>query len=147
MKAEYIHVSEERIKQGIRGEDLPDKLSRGWYVTAGWTALGEMKARGTAPKTPFLRGHSIGAVELSARYEVLSFYSDPGPGLPARSPRAPTILPNGERVWTLGPTWYLNRFFKIQLNAEREKLTDIERKAVLGITTFWTGVLRLQVAM
>ena len=147
VKGEYIHVSEERINQGIHGEDLPGKLTRGWYVTAGWTALGEMKARGTAPKTPFLRGHSIGAVELSARYDVLSFYSDPGPGLPSRSPRAPTILPNGERTWTFGPTWYLNRFLKIQLNAEREKLTDIERKAVLGITTFWTGVLRVQLAM
>ena len=86
-------------------------------------------------------------VELIGRFDVLTFFSAPGPGLPSRSPRAPTILPNGERTWTFGPTWYLNHFIKIQADAQREKLTDIERKAVFGQTTFWTGIIRLQLAM
>ena len=147
IKGEYIHMSEERKQQGIRGEDLPDKISRGWYVTGAWTALGKMKSRGNTPQNPFLTGHGFGAVELSGRFDVLTFFSAPGPGLPSRSPRAPTILPNSERTWTFGPTWYLNRFLKIQVNAQRERLTDIERKAVLGQNTFWTGIIRLQVAM
>jgi phosphate-selective porin len=146
IKAEYIHMSEERKQQGIRGEDLPDKISRGWYVMGSWTALGKMKSNGR-PKDPFLTGHGFGAVELFARFDVVSFYSDGGSGLPSRSPRAPNILPNSERTWTVGPTWYLNHFLKIQANAQRERLTDIERKAVLGRNTFWTGVIRLQVAM
>jgi phosphate-selective porin OprO/OprP len=147
IKGEYIHMSEERKQQGIRGEDLPDKISRGWYVTGAWTALGKMKSRGSNPQNPLLTGHGFGAVELSARLDVLTFFSAPGPGLPSRSPRAPTILPNSARTWTFGPTWYLNRFLKIQLNGQRERLTDIERRAVLGKNKFWTGIIRLQVAM
>jgi phosphate-selective porin len=146
LKGEYMHMSEERKQQGIRGEDLPDAISRGWYLMGMWTPLGKLKSKG-APKTPFLTGKGFGAVELSARYDILSFYSAPGPGLPSRSPRAPTILPNGERTWTFGPTWYLNHFVKIQAHAQREKLTDIERKAVFGVDVFWTGVIRLQLAM
>ena len=146
IKGEYIHMSEERKQQGIRGEDLPDKISRGWYVMGGWNALGKLKSNGK-PKNPLLTGNGFGAVELEARFDVLTFYSAPGPGLPSRSPRAPTILANGERTWTFGPTWYLNRFVKIQVHAQRERLTDIERKAVFGVNVFWTGIIRLQLAM
>jgi phosphate-selective porin len=146
LQGEYMHMSEERKQQGIRGEDLPDLISRGWYLMGMWVPFGKLKSKG-APKTPFLTGRGFGAIELTARYDVMSFYSAPGPGLPSRSPRAPTILPNGERTWTFGPTWYLNHFVKIQANAQRERLTDIERKAVFGIDTFWTGIIRLQLAM
>src|SRR5207244_975204 len=146
VKGEYIHMSEERKQQGIHGEDLPDKISRGWYVMAGWNPLGKMKSSGK-PKNPFLTGHGFGAVELEARFDVLTFYSAPGPGLPSRSPRAPTILPNGERSWTFGPTWYLNRFVKIQANAQREHVTDIDRMALSGINVLWYGIIKLKVAM
>ena len=88
-------------------------------MTGAWVVLGKMKASGKAPRNPLLSGHGFGAVELSARYDVLTFYSAPGPGLPSRSPRAPAILPNSERTWTVGPTWYLNRFIKIQINGQR----------------------------
>ena len=147
IKGEYMRMSEERKQQGIRGEDLPGKISRGWYVTGAWTALGEMRSRGGRPRNPFLTGNGFGAVELAARLDVLTFLSAPGPGLASRSPRAPTILPNSQRTWTFGPTWYLNRFMKIQINGQRESLTDIERKAVRGRDTFWSGILRLQVAL
>jgi hypothetical protein len=36
---------------------------------------------------------------------------------------------------------------KIQVHAQREKVTDIGRKAVVNQTKFWTGVIRLQLAM
>ena len=110
------------------------------------SAISFVKSSGK-PKNPLFTGHGFGSVELAARFDVLTFYSAPGPGLPSRSPRAPTILPNGERTWTFGPTWYLNRFVKIQAHAQRERLTDIERKAVFGVNVFWTGVIRLQLAM
>ena len=145
IKAEYMHVSEQRKQQGIHGEDLPDTIARGWYVMGLW-AFGKLKSKG-APQTPFLTGRGFGAVMLGVRYDILSFYSAPGPGPPSRGPRAPTILPTGERAWTFGPTWYLNHFVQIQASAQREQLTDIERKAVFGINTFWTGILRLQLAM
>src|SRR5207249_2689335 len=131
IKGEYIHMSEERIGQGIRGENLPDILSRGWYVLGGWSVLGKLKSSGR-PKNPLLTGRGFGSIEVSGRLDVLTFYSAPGPGLPSRSPRAPTILPNSERTWTFGPTWSLNRFVKIQAHAQRERLTDIDLKAEIG---------------
>jgi phosphate-selective porin len=146
IKAEYMHVSEERKQQGIHGENLPDTISRGWYVMGMWTPFGKLKLKG-APKTPFLTGRGFGAIQLNVRYDVLSFFSAAGPGPPSRGPRAPTILPTGERAWTFGPTWYVNHFVKIYVNAQRENLTDIERKAVFGINTFWSGIIRLQLAM
>jgi len=149
IKGEYIHMSEERKQQGIRLEDLPDKISRGWYITGTWTALGKMKSKGNAPKNPFLTGHGFGAVELAARLDVLAYYSasSAASGLPSRSPRAGNILPNSDRTWTFGATWYINHFVKLQANGEREWLSDIERKPVAGIHVFWTGIIRLQLAM
>ena len=147
IKGEYIRVGEERKQQGIRGEDLPDKISEGWYITAGWTVFGKMKSRGGVPENPVLLGNGFGAVEVSARLDVLTFSSATASGLPSRSPRAPTILPNSSRTWTFGPTWYLNRFLKIQVNGQREWVTDIERTAVFGRHSFWSGILRLQAAM
>jgi hypothetical protein len=148
VKAEYIRMSEERKQQGIRGEDLPNRITRGWYAMASWTLLGSVNGNGR-PKEPLLTGHGFGAVELSGRFEVLSYYgANAVAGQAAsRAPRAATILPNSERAWTFGPTWYLNHFVKIQAHAQREKLTDVERKAVLGQNIFWTGIIRLQLAM
>jgi phosphate-selective porin OprO/OprP len=147
LKGEYIHVSEQRKGQGIRLEDLPDKISRGWYVTTSWVALGQMKSKGSEPKDPFITGKGYGALELAARLDVLTFYSASHPGLPSRSPRAPNILPNGERTWTFGSTWYINHFVKIQGNAEREWVIDIARRPVEGRNVFWTGIIRIQFAM
>jgi phosphate-selective porin len=148
LKGEYMHMSEERKQQGIRGEDLPDEISRGWYVMGSWNVLGKMKSSGK-PKNPFLTGHGrgFGAVELDARYDIVAFYSAPGPGLPSRDPRAPTILPNGERTWTFGPTWYLNHFIKIQAHAQIEHLTDEGRKDVFQQYIWRFGIIRLQLAM
>jgi len=149
-RGEYIRMSEQRLEQGIRVNDLPDKISRGWYVTGSWMALGKMKSNGKDPKTPFLTGgRGFGAVELAARLDVLTFFTEPGAStaLPSRSPRAANLLPNSDRTWTFGTTWYVNHFVKIQANGEREWLADIERAAVAGRSVFWTAILRLQLAM
>ena len=146
VKGEYIRVSEQRKEQGIRANDVPDKISRGWYVTATWTALGKMKSNGKEPKSGLITGGGFGAVELAARLDVLTFYGKSTGSIPSRSPRAATILPSSDRMWTFGPTWYLNHFVKIQANAGREFLTDIGRE-VAGKNVFWTGLIRLQFAM
>src|SRR5206468_2856283 len=133
--------SEQRKEQGVRVNDLPDKISRGWYVTGTWMAFGKMKSKGKEPKDPFITGHGFGALELAARLDVIAFYSNVTTGLPSRSPRAANILPNSARTWTAGASWYINHFAKIQANAQREWLTDIERSAVIGRHIFWTGVI------
>jgi len=147
IKGEYIRMSEQRKGQGIRENDLPDKITRGWYVTGSWVALGKMKSKGTEPRDPFLTGKGFGAVELAARLDVLTFYSASRTGFASRSPRAANILPNSDRTWTFGTTWYINHFMKLQANGEREWLADIEREAVAGRSVFWTGIIRIQLAM
>src|SRR5262249_17434728 len=148
VKSEYIRMSEERKEQGIRGNDLPNKISRGWYVTASWFAVGKMKSKGSGPKDPLFLGHGRGAIELAVRLDVLTFYgASVVAGIPSRSPRTANILPNSDRTWTFGSTWYVNRFAKVQANAQREWITDIEKKLVAGRNVFWTAVFRLQFAM
>ena len=65
IKGEYMHMSEERKQEGIRGQDLPDEISRGWYLMGSWNVFGKMKSSGK-PKTPFLTkgGRGFGAIEL-----------------------------------------------------------------------------------
>ena len=61
-----------------------------------------------------------------------------------RNPRAEHMLPSGDRVLTLGVNWTLNRFVKLQVNAIRERVEDLERSPVPNGAAFWSRVLRLQ---
>src|SRR5262249_34303845 len=146
LKSEFISMSEAREGQGIYLEDLPAKISRGWYVSGTWTVTGENKAGGVEPKNPFLE-HGVGAIELAGRFEQIRFGSSEHPGDPFSSPRSPNIRSQSERVGTVGINWYLNRFSKIQLNGIHEKLEDSLRGPLPGTNKFWTGMVRLQFAM
>src|SRR4030095_6354240 len=119
VKGEVIRVRDQRLGQGIRGEGLPDLLSRGWYFTVGWVLTGEPAAGGVKPRKDFLTGKGFGAVQIAARYEQLRFGSSEHPGLPTRSSRGANLLSESERVATFGVNWYLNRFTRIQFNALR----------------------------
>jgi phosphate-selective porin OprO/OprP len=152
VKGEYLRMSEQRKEQGIRANDLPDKISRGWYVTGSWIAFGEMKSKGSEPKDPFLTGRGFGAIELASRIDVLSFSSASPTGIPSPSPRAANLLPNSDRTWTIGGTWYINHFVKLQANGAREWIADSQRRDfaeqnVAGRHAFWTAIFRLQLAM
>ena len=70
------------------------------------------------------------------------------PGEPEeQNPRAVNLLENGERLWTVGLNWYLNRWMRIQLNGIRETIDDIERSPSPTQNTFWLGVARLQLVL
>jgi phosphate-selective porin OprO/OprP len=143
IKGEFMHLQDERLNQGLLGQDLPDLISRGWYVSGTWAITGERKIDGIEPRKNFLRG-GIGAVELAGRYEQLRFGSSEHPGPPLRNPRAPNILGNSDRVWTVGANWYLNRWGKIQANAIHEKIEDTLRSPIPGRARFWMWICRLQ---
>jgi phosphate-selective porin OprO/OprP len=143
IKGEFMHLQDERRNQGLLGQDLPDLISRGWYVSGTWAVTGERKIAGIEPRKNFLRG-GIGAVELAGRYEQLRFGSSEHPGPPLRNLRAPNILGNSDRVWTVGANWYLNRWGKIQANAIHEKIEDPLRSPISGRERFWMWICRLQ---
>ena len=143
-RAEYTWVSDDRLSQGIGDETLPDARARSWYVSGTWVLTGEDKRRPLKAAEPFAQG-GIGAIELAIRYERMWFDSTPvGQDQPLRNPRAETIVSSGDRALTLGISWTLNRFTKIQVNGIREHVEDPERNPVPNGAAFWSRVIRLQ---
>jgi phosphate-selective porin OprO/OprP len=147
LKGEFIHFRDERRGQSLRQADLPDLISRGWYVSGTWAVTGEPKAPGIEPRKNFLRRGGTGAIELAIRYEQIRFGSSEHPGTPSRSQRAANILPTSDRAWTFGTNWYLNNWLKVQFNAVRERIEDTVRSPIPGESLFWTRVWRIQVLM
>ncbi len=91
LKGEFIHLQEERRGQGLRGENLPDLVSRGWYASGAWLLTGERQGRAVSPRHPWLLRPGIGALEVNARYEQLRFGSAAHLIRPSRSLRAEGI--------------------------------------------------------
>jgi phosphate-selective porin OprO/OprP len=146
LKSEWVHVNEERKEQSIRDSDLPDKVSRGWYLTGAWVLTGEPSEGGVKPRHPF-PASGFGAVEIATRLEQLRFGSAEHPGNPLNGPRSANIYGNSDRAWTTGINWYMNRYLKIQLNGIHETLEDVNRSPINGREKYWTGMLRLQLSL
>jgi phosphate-selective porin len=142
-RAEYTWDSDDRHKQGIGDQDLPNVHGQAWYVAGTWVLTGEKKTRPVKPTADFLQG-GMGAVEIAGRYERLWFSSPGGTGPPFRNPRAETVYPSGDKVLTLGVNWTLNRFMKVQFNGIRDHVEDIERNPIPGGGAFWSRILRFQ---
>jgi phosphate-selective porin OprO/OprP len=145
LKAEFIDVREERAEQGLGDVDLPAALGRGWYVAGSWLLTGEGKDDGDVrPRRPMFRG-GIGALELAVRQERLGFGSVNADGEPAfANPRAANVLRTHDDVTTIGMTWFLNRWIRLQGNAIRESFFDVERAPIGGRKTYWSYVGRFQ---
>jgi phosphate-selective porin OprO/OprP len=143
LRAEYTRVADERRGQGLSGQDLPAARYTAWYVSGTCLLTDDEKRRPIRPRHELLRG-GIGAVEIAARYEHIRYDSASNGGVALRNPRAETILPNGDRVLTLGVNWLLNRWITLQVNGIREQIEDAERSPVADSAPFWNGVLRLQ---
>jgi phosphate-selective porin len=60
------------------------------------------------------------------------------------NPRAEHILPNSDDVWTVGVNWFPVRWVRFTVNGIREEFEDAARTPTPGVTTFWSGVARLQ---
>ena len=143
VKGEVMRVRDQRLGQGLRGEDLPDLLARGWYLTTAWVVTGE-KSGDVTPRRNLVTGRGFGAVQIASRYEQLRFGSAEHPGLPSRSTRAANIFSASERVATFGVNWYLNRFVRIQFNWARELIEDSQRAPIRGQDTYWSRYVRIQ---
>lgn len=147
VKAEWMYVSDERQGQGLGNVDLPNAEARAWYVAGTWLLTGEQKDGTVSPRRPFLRG-GAGAIELALRAERLALGSASTAGEPAfANPRAANLLANRDDVITIGLTWYLNRWFKLQGNAIHESFDDVARAPLAGRGTYWSYVGRVQFAL
>lgn len=146
MRAEYTHVLDQRRQQGFGDEDLPDARYRAWYVSGTWILTGERKSRPVKAGDDFLRG-GFGAVELAGRVERMWADSVDKTDEPFANPRAFTILPSGNKVFTGGVNWTLNRFTKLQVNLIREQVENPDRNPVPNGAAFWSRVFRLQLVL
>ncbi len=144
VKSEFIDMREQRLKQSLRGEDLPDFIQRGWYVSGSWVVTGQKKARGLdrGRYIPFIK--RWGAVEVAARYEAIRMASDTSEGRASRSTRAFNITPQSDRVWTFGANWFLTQWVKLQGNLIRDRLEDSFRAPVQGVPSYWVYKFRMQ---
>jgi phosphate-selective porin OprO/OprP len=147
IKAEFMRLTSARLGQGTDGEDLRDFDASGWYVSGTWALTGEKKADGLErPRHPFLRG-GIGAVEIAARLEKLTWGTLDGGDEASTSPRADVVLGNADRAVTLGVNWYLNRWIKIQGNAIQQRITDPLQGPLPERSSFWSSVFRFQLSI
>jgi phosphate-selective porin len=146
VQAEFLQVNEQRKRQGLGDQDLPDARARSWYATGSYVITGEEKSGGVVPKKGLFRG-GFGALEVATRIEQLRFDSKAGQDPPFRNSRAETIYPSGDKVWTLGLNWYVNKWGKIQANCIREHISDPERSPTLDGSAFWSKVVRFQLEL
>jgi len=145
-RGEFIRVTQERLGQGLGDVDLSDYIGRAWYVSAAWVITGEEKAGGVRPQRSLFQ-NGFGAIEVASRFEAMGFRSGSTDGPAFTNPRADHVAPNEVRVWTAGVNWYPNRWVRLQGNAVRETFEDPNRTPVPGDSTFWSGVLRMQVVI
>lgn len=147
LKSEWMRVETERRGESVEDGDLSPLIGEGWYVSGSVAVTGERKADGVdKPRKPFLRG-GVGSIEVAARVEGLEFKSgatgEPG----STSPRADVILGNRDRAVTVGVSWYLNRWLRVQANLIRETLDDPSQGPLPAKPAFTSKVLRFSFAL
>jgi phosphate-selective porin OprO/OprP len=146
IKSEWMRVETDRRGESVEDTDLSPIVGEGWYVSGTVAVTGEKKANVDRPKKPLFQG-GFGAIEVGARVENLKFKSGTSGDQGSRSPRADTIIGNGDQVTTFGVNWYINRFFKIQANFIREKLDDPSQGPLPSKASFTTKAIRFQFSL
>jgi hypothetical protein len=139
LAGELIRGSDTRLGQGIDSGDLSDLVSRGGYVSGVWHVIhGKGRRRGPAPFREF---------DVTGRLDWLHFESANTADEPFRNPRADHVAPLDKRALTVGVTWHLNRWMRVQTNAVREQFGDPLGLYPVSRTPLWSAVVRSQVVM
>jgi phosphate-selective porin OprO and OprP len=146
IKSEWMRVETDRRGESVEDTDLSPIVGEGWYISGTVAVTGEKKSNVDRPKKPLFQG-GFGAIEVGARVESLKFKSGTDGEQGSSSPRADTIIGNGNQVTTLGVNWYVNRFFKIQANFIREKLDDPSQGPLPSKASFTTKAIRFQFSL
>ena len=144
LRAEWMQSREQRKEQSNRDEDLSDFISNAWYVAGTWLVTGEDKDDNINARRPLLKG-GPGAIELAARYERLGFESASTQGTSFTNPRAEYQTPNSDTVVTFGVNWITSRWTRVIVNAIHEDFEDETRTPIPGTTSFWSGLVRLNI--
>jgi phosphate-selective porin len=144
LRAEWMQSREQRKEQSNRNQDLSDVIGSAWYVSGTWFVTGEDKDNNVKAKRPLLKG-GPGAIELAVRYEQLGFESASKQGTSFTNPRAEYLTPNTDSVFTLGVNWTTSKWTRVLVNAIHEDFEDETRTPEPGTTSFWSGLVRLNI--
>jgi phosphate-selective porin len=144
LRAEWMQSREQRNEQSNRNEDLSDFIANAWYVAGTWFVTGEDKDDNVNARRPLLQG-GPGAIELAVRYERLGFESASKQGTPFTNPRAEHLTPNSDSVFTFGVNWITSRWTRVIVNAVHEDFEDATRTPQPGTSSFWSGLVRLNI--
>lgn len=136
LSGELIRSADSRLGQAVDNSDLSDLISQGWYASAVHRVVKSGK-----------KSRGIGDVDIAVRLEHLSFGSADDTDPPFLNPRANNVATIGKDALTLGATWSVNRWVKIQANSIREQITDPFNTLLNPPAPVWSMVLRFQVAM
>jgi phosphate-selective porin len=145
VKAELIHVRDERRAQGLAGADLPALTSTGWYVQGAWTLV--QGGRTPSPRGRWLGRGGIGDVEVAARLERIGFGSAaPAGEPPIASPRAANLAGAWDTAVTLGVNWQPLPLTRVQFNVVRDEVGGTAWTQRHLQPLVWGVVTRFQVA-
>ena len=144
LKAEWMQSREQRLEQSNRDADLSDFIATAWYVSGTWFVTGEDKDSNIRVRRP-LFGGGPGAIELAARYERLGFESAATTGPAFTNPRNDHQVPNSDTVFTAGINWTVTTWTRIIVNAIHEEFEDDTRTPLSGTTSFWSGLVRINI--
>lgn len=131
LRSELLQLTDQRLHQSITGEDLSNLITRGAYVSGVWRVAGKHGQKGPA-------------VDVSARFDRLSFGTANQTDEAFTNPRADHVAPLSQRAWTFGATWIVNRYIKVQGNAIHEQIVDPLNVRDFLVTAPWTSLLRVQ---
>jgi phosphate-selective porin OprO/OprP len=144
LKAEWMQSREQRLEQSNRDADLSDFIATAWYVSGTWFLTGEDKDNNIRVKRPLFSG-GPGAIELAARYERLGFDSAGKTGPAFTNPRNDNQVPNSDTVFTAGINWTTTKWTRIIVNAIHEEFEDESRAPITGTTSYWSGLIRVNI--
>ena len=144
LSGEFARTTDPRNAMGTALEDLPGIGASGWYVSGAWVVTGERKRARVEPRTSVLKG-GLGAIEVAARLERVTFDQVVYPGGVVHGPRERDLAANAERVATFAATWFATNRVKIQGNLVIESVSDASRSpAPRSNGRFTSGIVNFQ---
>jgi phosphate-selective porin OprO/OprP len=143
MQAEVQELRQQRLAQGIFGDNLPDLIAYGWYLSGAWLLAGKRKSGWVEPRLPLMQG-GAGTLELTGRLESIDFFSASRSLEEWTGRRAANFPLAADRAITLGLNWYWNRYSRVQWNLIHDSLVSPFQYVVDPRISRWAFAVRLQ---
>jgi hypothetical protein len=139
LSAEGLRVHDQRLNQGLDGEDLPAAVSLGWNSAI----VREFGRRRGAARS------RLREWDLGLRVDAFSFDDDgPSTGRDSVRPRATDVRARDALTVTAGVSWNLARWARVMTNGGLERYSELRSAPEPGKRgNYWTVATRLQLEL